>query len=106
MSETVMETWSSIDRSRSRSVLEPLQRLEYLRFARHRGVALFLFFLDDFFRRVGDEFLVAELGVDPLDVGLGFFQFLVEPRLLCRKIDHALQRQGRHLACLLYTSPS
>src|SRR5665213_895646 len=79
-------------------LLEPLQRFEDLGLARHRGVALFFFFLDDFFRRVGDEFLVAELGVDPFDVGIGLCQFLVEPHLLGRKVDHAFQRQRRHLA--------
>ena len=72
-------------RNTLRRVLQPLQRFENLRLPRLGGLALFLFFLDDFFRRVGDEFLVGELGVDALDVGLGLGQFLVEPRLLRRK---------------------
>src|ERR1700730_1339592 len=60
-----------------RRVLQPLQRLEDLCLARHRRLALFFFFLDDFFRRIGDEFFVAELGVDALDVGVGLGDFLV-----------------------------
>ena len=70
--------------------LEPLQRLENLGFSCRGRLALFFFLFDDFFRRVGDELLVGKLGVDALDVGLGLGQFLVEPRFLCRKIDHAL----------------
>src|SRR5258705_9674295 len=81
-----------------RSVFEPLQRLEYPGFAGDGRLAFLLFFLDDFLGRVGDEFLVIELGIDPLDVGVGLAQFLVEPRLLGRKVDHAFQRQSRDLA--------
>src|SRR3984893_6807593 len=111
ISDTVMETWSSIEHSPLGSAssslnqtrrlaflfehlfrkpastfrdhalcgaLEPLQCIEDLGLARHGRVTLFFFFLDDFFRRVGDEFLVGKLGVDPLDVGLGLRPFLVE----------------------------
>ncbi len=46
-------------------VLEPLQCLEDFFLARDGGFALFLFFLDDLFRRVGDEFLVRQFGVRP-----------------------------------------
>ena len=64
----------------SAGFLQPLQRLENLGLARHRRLALFLFFLDDLFRRVGDELLVRKLGVDALDVGVGLGDLLVEPR--------------------------
>ena len=79
-------------------VFQPLQRFEDFRLPRHRGLAFFFFFLDDFFRRIGDEFLVAELGIDALDVGVGLDQFLVEPGLFRREVDDAFQRQGRDLA--------
>src|ERR1700704_4582946 len=92
MSDTVMETWSSI------YVLQPLERFENLFLSRNRRLALFLFFLDDLFRRVGDEFLVAELGVDPLDVGVGLGDFLGEPGSLRGKIDDALERECVRLA--------
>ena len=68
----------------SSGVFQPLQRLEDFRFPRHRRLAFFLFFLDDFLRRIGDEFLVAELGVDALDVGVGFCQLLFKPRAFRR----------------------
>src|SRR6478609_11486269 len=82
----------------SGNVLQPLPRLEDFCLARRGCVAFFLFLFDDFFRRVGDELLVGELGVDALDVGFGLGQFLVEPGLLCRKINHPFERQGRDLA--------
>src|SRR5947208_2565368 len=81
-----------------RRVLQPLQRFENLGLACHRRLALFLFFLDDLFGRVGHEFLVAELGVDPLDVGVGLDDFLVEPGLFGREVDHTLERQRHDLA--------
>src|SRR6478736_4895134 len=103
MSETVMDTWSNIKmnsatRSPSsprtlRRVPQSLQRLDDLGLAGHGRLALFLFFLDDLFRRIGDEFLVAELGVDALDVGVGLGDLLVEPNFFGREINHALERQ-------------
>src|ERR1700761_3150140 len=39
-------------------VLQPFQRFKDLCFSCDCRLALFLFFLDDFFRRVGDELLV------------------------------------------------
>src|SRR4029079_7547062 len=103
MSETVIETWSNIKmnsatRSPSsprtlRRVPQSLQRLDDLGLAGHGRLALFLFFLDDLFRRIGDEFLVAELGVDALDVGVGLGDLLVEPNFFGREINHALERQ-------------
>src|SRR5260221_11663984 len=39
----------------SRRVLQPFQRFQNLFLARHRGLALFFFLLDDLIRRVGDE---------------------------------------------------
>src|SRR6478735_12472111 len=101
MSETVMDTWSNIKmnsatRSPSsprtlRRVPQSLQRLDDLGLAGHGRLALLFFFLDDLFRRVGDEFLVAELGVDALDVGVGLDDFLVEAGLFGGKVDHALE---------------
>src|SRR5882672_8715092 len=78
----------------SRRVLQPLQRLENLLFPRNGSLALLFLFLDDLVRRVGDELLVGEFGVDALDVGVGLGDFLVEPGLFGGEIDHALQRQG------------
>src|SRR5713101_4924513 len=72
-----------------RSVFEPLQRLEDPGLPGDGRLAFLFLFLDDVLGRVGDEFLVVELGIDPLDVGVGLAQFLVEPRLLGRKVDHA-----------------
>src|SRR5258705_5413053 len=83
----------AMTRKHLRGVLEPLQRLDDPGLPRHGRLTLFFFFLDDFFRRVRDEFLVGKFGVDALDVGLGPRQFLVEPRPLCRKIDQDPLRQ-------------
>jgi hypothetical protein len=59
----------------------------------------FLFFLlNDLFGCVGDKFFITKLGIDPLDVRIGLGELLVEPDLLGRKIDHALERQGGNLA--------
>src|SRR5262245_45253079 len=95
MSVTVMETWSSIA-SPSRAsgrLLQPLQRFLQLCLSRHCGFALFFLFFDDLFRRVGDEFFVGELGVDALDVAVGFADLLLKPRPLGGKINHALERK-------------
>src|SRR5439155_1694168 len=83
---------------RLRRHLQPLQRFLQFRLARYRRLALFLFFLHDLFGRVRHEFLVAEFGVDALDVGIGLDDFLVEPGLFGREVDHALERQRHHLA--------
>ena len=73
----------------SDGVFQPLQRLEDFCLSRRRCLAFLFLFLDDFFGRVGDEFLVRKLGVDALDVGFGLGQFLIESRLLRLKIDYA-----------------
>ena len=44
------------------------------------------------------KFGLFELGIDARDVGVGLLHFLGEPRALGGKIDHALERQRRHLA--------
>src|SRR5450631_2086902 len=106
MSDTVMETWSSMETEPLSCVFKSLQRLNDSGFACHGRLALFFFLLDDLFLRVGDEFLVAQLGVDALDVGIGLGQFLVEPRLLGNKIDHAFQGQGRDLAAYQQLHPA
>ena len=80
---------TAVQKSTLEGVFEPLQRLEDLGLTRRRCLAFLFLVLDDFFGRVGDEFLVRKLGVDALDVGLGLGQFLVESRLLRRKIDYA-----------------
>src|SRR5580704_2305893 len=81
-----------------RCVLQPLQRFEDLFLARHRSLALFLFFLDDLFARIGDELLIAKLGIDALDIGIGLGDFLVEPRPFGGEIDHPLERKRCDLA--------
>ncbi len=63
--------------------------------SRHRCVALVLFFLDNLFRRVGDELLIRKFRIDPLDVGVRLGDLLAETRLLRGEIDHAFQRQRR-----------
>src|SRR5262245_54804165 len=85
-------------RSTSRRAFQPLQRFEELRLARLGLGALLALLLDHLFRRPLDEARIAELGVDPLYVGLGPGDLLLEPRALGGEIDHALERQRRHLA--------
>ena len=47
--------------------LQPLQRLGNFFLAAGGLGAFFLFLVDDFLRRIGDEFFVVELGVDASD---------------------------------------
>jgi hypothetical protein len=82
-----METWSSIEHSRLGGVFEPLQRFKNLSLPRNGSFALFFLFLDDFLRRVGDEFFVRQLGIDALDIGIGLSDFLVEAGTFGRYVD-------------------
>src|SRR3954469_11692141 len=68
--------------------LQPLQRYYDVGLSRPRGLALFFLFLDDLFLRVGDEFLVGEFCIDPLDVGVGLAEFFLEARPLRGEINH------------------
>ena len=61
-------------------------------------LALLALLLDHLFRRAGDEIRIAELGVDAGDVGGGARHLLFKPRLFGGEVDHALERQRRHLA--------
>src|ERR1043165_9624826 len=97
------KTLSAIARRRAQrrmsgGALEPLQRLENLRAAAFRLLALFLLAFDDLLGRLAYEVRVAELGVDPFDVGVDLGDLLLEPRLLRRDIDDALERQRSDFA--------
>ena len=59
------------------------------------GVLAFLAFaLDHIFRGAPDEIRVAELGIDPGNVGRDFRRLLFKPGPLRRKIDDAGKRQS------------
>src|SRR5882724_3290823 len=85
----------SIPRRISCRAFQPLQRLEDLYAALRRLFTLLALAVDDLFRRALDEVGIAELGVDALDVGLDFVDFLFQPRLLRRDVDDALERERR-----------
>src|SRR5436190_22954778 len=74
----------------SGGALKALQRLQNLRAAAFRVLALVLLALDDLLGRLADEIRIAELGVDAFDVGVDLGHFLFEPRLLRCHVDDAL----------------
>src|SRR5262249_8912597 len=60
--------------------------------------ALLALGLDHLFRSVAHEARIGELAVDARNIALRACQLLLQPRFLRRKVDHADQRQRRHLA--------
>ena len=52
------------------------------------------------------EVRIAELGIDALDVGVDLGDLLLQPRLLGRDVDDALERQRRDLAAHDAAAPS
>src|SRR5215469_7352723 len=82
----------------SSRAFQALQGFGDLGFAHERFLALLFLFFDDLFRRAGDEIGIAELGVDPGDVGVALRHLLGEPRALGGKIDNTLERQCSDVA--------
>src|SRR4030081_397027 len=89
---------SRCGREWSSGAFEPLQRLVDLLAARLRLVTLLALAFDHVLGRAGDEIGVGELRIDAGNVGLHPRQFFLQPRSLGRNVDHALERQRRHLA--------
>ncbi len=69
-------------RIRSLDRFQPLQRFENLGLARLRLLALFVLGLDHFLVRTSYEFGIAELGIDPRDVGVGLSDASIVARRL------------------------
>src|SRR5882757_11117081 len=89
---------SRCGREGSSRAFEPLQSLVDLQAAR-LGLLAFLALAFDHVRgRAPDELGIGELGVDAGDVGLHPRQLFLQARFLGRDVDHALERQRRHLA--------
>src|SRR5262249_47821483 len=81
----------------SRRALEARERLVALEATRLGFFALLAFAFDHVLRRARNEVGIGELGVNAGDVGSNARHFLLEARFLGGKIDHALERQRRHL---------
>src|SRR4249920_3249112 len=71
-----------VQRRMSCRAFQPLQRLDDLAAAAFRLLALLALAIDHLFGRAPHEVGIAELGVDPLDVGVDLAELLLEPRLL------------------------
>src|SRR5581483_5667520 len=78
--------------------LQPIERLQDLRAAHQRFLALLLVGLDDLFIGVLEEFGIVELGIDPFDIGVDLGELLLQPRLLRREVDDPFERERGDLA--------
>src|SRR4051812_37089530 len=80
----------------SRGAFQALQRFEDFCAASLGLLALFLLALDDLLGGFSDKVRIAKLSVDALDVRVGLGDLLLQPGLLGRDVDDALERQRRN----------